>query len=89
LVKPAAISDVDCGCSSGAGAKAFTYDVNGFLSSLTDFDGKVTTYVYNAKGQETSRTEASGTPLARQPDSNAGQHPVDRRGAVRAYALSL
>jgi RHS repeat-associated protein len=65
LVKPAAISGVDCGCSSGAGAKAFTYDDNGFLSSLTDFDGNVTTYVYNAKGEETSRTEASGTPLAR------------------------
>jgi RHS repeat-associated protein len=65
LVKPAAISGVDCGCSSGAGAKAFTYDDNGFLSGLTDFDGNVTTYVYNAKGEETSRTEASGTLLAR------------------------
>jgi RHS repeat-associated protein len=65
LVKPATISGVGCGCSSGAGDKAFTYDDNGFLSSLTDFDGNVTTYVYNAKGEETSRTEASGTPLAR------------------------
>jgi RHS repeat-associated protein len=65
LVKPTVISGVDCGCSSGAGAKAFTYDANGFVSSLTDFDGNVTTFVHNALGEETSRTEASGTPLAR------------------------
>jgi RHS repeat-associated protein len=65
LVKPTAISGVDCGCSSGVGAKAFTYDANGFVSSMTDFDGNVTTFVHNALGEETSRTEASGTPLAR------------------------
>jgi RHS repeat-associated protein len=65
LVKPTAISGVDCGCSSGGGAKAFTYDSNGFVSSMTDFDGNVTTYVHNALGEETSRTEASGTALAR------------------------
>jgi RHS repeat-associated protein len=65
LVKPTAISGVDCGCSSGTGAKAFTYDADGFVSSLTDFDGNVRTYVHNALGEETSRTEASGTALAR------------------------
>ncbi len=33
--------------------------------ACTDFDGNVTTYIHNAQGEETSRTEASGTPLAR------------------------
>ena len=33
--------------------------------ACTDFDGNVTTYIHNALGEETSRTEASGTPLAR------------------------
>jgi RHS repeat-associated protein len=65
LLKPTAISGVNCGCSSGGAAKAFTYDGNGFISSMTDFNGNVTTYVHNVLGEETSRTEASGTALAR------------------------
>ena len=48
-----------------AGGSAFTYDSNGFIASRTDFNGNVTNYVHNAKGEETSRTEAYGTALAR------------------------
>jgi len=45
---------------------ATTYDLAGFVSSRTDYNGNVTTYVYDdTRGLETSRTEASGTPNAR------------------------
>ena len=47
------------------GGSAFTYDANGFIASKADFDGNVTTYTHDARGDETSRTEASGTALAR------------------------
>jgi RHS repeat-associated protein len=47
------------------GGKAFTYDANGFLASRTDWKGNVTKYAYDARGNETSRTEAYGTALAR------------------------
>jgi len=61
---------VDLGSVTGApvpsaGGSAFTYDSNGFVASKTDYDGNVTTYTHDARGDETSRTEASGTPLAR------------------------
>jgi YD repeat-containing protein len=45
--------------------QTYTYDANGFMASKTDWKGNVTTYVHNARGLETSRTEASGTPQAR------------------------
>lgn len=48
-----------------SGGKAFTYDSNGFIASRTDWDGNVTTYTHDTRGDETSRVEASGTPLAR------------------------
>lgn len=48
-----------------SGGKAFTYDPNGFLASRTDWNGNITTYTHDARGNETSRTEAYGTPLAR------------------------
>ncbi|MEO1427158.1 MAG: RHS repeat domain-containing protein, partial [Pseudomonadota bacterium] len=38
---------------------------NGQLSKVTDWKGNVTTYIHNHRGQELSRTEASGTPHAR------------------------
>jgi len=56
---------------SGAN-QAYTYDANGFMASKTDWQGNITTYVHNDRGQEisrteasVSRTEASGTPEAR------------------------
>lgn len=48
-----------------SGGKAFAYDANGFISSRIDWRGNVTTYTHDSRGSETSRTEASGTPLAR------------------------
>jgi RHS repeat-associated protein len=50
-------------CSEGL---ATTYDLGGFVSSRTDYNGNVTHYVYDdTRGLETSRTEAYGTPAAR------------------------
>jgi YD repeat-containing protein len=49
-----------------AGAnKNYTYDANGFMASKTDWNNNITTYTHNDRGQELSRTEASGTPQAR------------------------
>ena len=43
----------------------FTYDSRGLIKTKTDNKGYVTTYDYNTRGLETSRTEASSTPQAR------------------------
>jgi YD repeat-containing protein len=43
----------------------FTYDARGLLKTKTDNKGNLTTYTYNTRGQEISRTEAAGTPQAR------------------------
>jgi RHS repeat-associated protein len=50
---------------TAAATQSFAYDSNGFVSQLTDWNGNVTTYVHNSIGQETSRTEGFGTPVAR------------------------
>ena len=45
---------------------ATSYDSGGFPASETDFNGNITTYVYDdTRGLETSRTEGSGTAAAR------------------------
>ena len=49
----------------GAMTSSVTYDANGFVASRTDNEGNVATFVHDAEGRETSRTEASGTPQAR------------------------
>jgi RHS repeat-associated protein len=51
--------------SPHSGGASFTYDTNGFIASVTDYNGNVTNFTHNSKGQETSRTEAYGTALAR------------------------
>lgn len=43
----------------------FTYDERGLLKAKIDNKGNRTTYDYNTRGLEISRTEASGTPQAR------------------------
>ncbi|WNF48421.1 DUF6531 domain-containing protein [Pseudomonas sp. SG20056] len=43
----------------------FTYDTRGLLKTKTDNKGHLTTYDYNARGLEVSRTEAAGTAQAR------------------------
>jgi YD repeat-containing protein len=51
---------------SCAGANQnYTYDANGYIEIKTDWQGNVTTYVHNARGLESSRTEASGAAQAR------------------------
>jgi YD repeat-containing protein len=62
VVKPTALTGQP---SQTVGGKSFSYDTNGFISSKTDFDNNVTNYVHNARGLETSQTEAYGTSLAR------------------------
>lgn len=42
-----------------------SYDINGYVASRVDRNGVETTYVHDARGLETSRTEAAGTPRAR------------------------
>jgi len=44
---------------------SFTYDSNGLLKTKIDNKGVLTTYDYNTRGLEVSRTEASGTLQAR------------------------
>jgi YD repeat-containing protein len=43
----------------------FSYDERGRMKTKMNNRGIVTTYNYNARGLESSRTEASGTPQAR------------------------
>lgn len=50
------------GCGVSA---ATTYDANGYLSGTTNFNNVSSTYVHDARGLETSRVEAVGTPQAR------------------------
>lgn len=47
------------------GGQAFSYDAGGFLAGRQDFDGNITAYTHDARGNELSRTDAYGTPLAR------------------------
>jgi len=63
IVKPTAVTGVPV---PNVGGKAYSYDpATGFVASSTDFNGNVTAYTRNARGLETSRTEAAGTALAR------------------------
>ncbi len=52
------------GCGAGD-ASAMTYDANGFVSSQTDFNNNQTVFSRDARGLERSRSEASGTAVAR------------------------
>ncbi|HEY4292996.1 DUF6531 domain-containing protein, partial [Luteibacter sp.] len=53
------------GAGCGAASSALAYAPDGTLSRRTDFDGQITTYRYDAEGNEIERTEAAGTPQAR------------------------
>ena len=55
---------------------ARTYDANGFVASRTDFKGNQTQYSFNARGLETSRTEAVGKAEAR--TTSTEWHPTFR-----------
>lgn len=54
------------GAGCAAAANNVTYDANGNLKTLTDFNGSTTSYVFDlVRNLETKRTEAFGTPDAR------------------------
>jgi RHS repeat-associated protein len=46
-----------------AGSRSFGFDPNGYLSSETDWNGNLTTFVNNAQGNPTTITYASGNSL--------------------------
>jgi len=56
---------VDQPCDRCGLASSIAYDANGYLSGATNFNGVAFAYVHDARGLETSRTEASGTPQVR------------------------
>jgi len=51
--------------TTAAATRKFTYDSNGFLASTTDWNGNLTTYVNDSRGEPTTINEAVGTPQAR------------------------
>lgn len=53
---------VDC---PGSGVKSRTYDGNGYLDEVTDWNGNITDYDHDARGLEVQRIEAKGTPQQR------------------------
>ncbi|WP_036281129.1 RHS repeat-associated core domain-containing protein [Methylocystis sp. ATCC 49242] len=69
--KPTSLSGAPVQSSGG---KAFTYDANGFIASRTNWRNVRTTYTHDGRGNETSRTEAAGTGLAR--TINTTWHPT-------------
>ncbi|MGE3533160.1 MAG: RHS repeat-associated core domain-containing protein, partial [Steroidobacteraceae bacterium] len=76
IVKPTQIQGAACE-SCGGWASSYTYDINGNVSSKTDFNGNVTTYQYDlSRNLETSRTEAYGTAKAR--TITTQWHPIYR-----------
>ena len=62
ITKPTGLTGVP---TPAVGGKAFSYDANGFIASKTDYNNNLTTYTHDARGLETSRTEAVGKPEAR------------------------
>lgn len=48
-----------------ASTESYQHDSNGYLSQVTDAEGRITRFVRNARGLETSRTEGYGTASAR------------------------
>jgi RHS repeat-associated protein len=48
-----------------AAVRTFTYDVNGYIASQTDWNGNLTTFINDGRGLPKVITEAAGTPLAR------------------------
>ncbi|MEM0953972.1 MAG: RHS repeat protein [Pseudomonadota bacterium] len=53
---------IDCPHS---GAASRTYDSNGYLDEVTDWNGNITDYDHDSRGLETQRIEAKGTALER------------------------
>lgn len=72
------VKRVEQSCSGCTTTRAaYTHDANGNVVSYRDFNGNLTTYVYdNLRNLEISRTEAAGTAIARTVTTQ--WHPVFR-----------
>ncbi len=83
---------IDQPCVECGAIRSRTYDENGNLASTTDFNGNVTTYIYDlVRNLETTRTEAFGTAQAR--TITTTWHPdyrlpmlVEEQGRSTAYS---
>ena len=53
--------DRSASASTTAASRKFTYDVNGYLASQTDWNGNLTNYVNDVHGQPVTITQAAGT----------------------------
>ena len=51
--------------TTAAASETIAYDANGYVSSLTDWNGNQTTYTNNGHGQPTTINEAVGSSVAR------------------------
>lgn len=66
IKKPSSYSTL-CTWCDGIQGSAITYNTNGYMNSVTDFNGNVTKYDYdNSRNLLTQTTEAFGTPVQRQ-----------------------
>ncbi|MBZ0170945.1 MAG: hypothetical protein K8E66_01060, partial [Phycisphaerales bacterium] len=69
----------------GLRAQSQTYDANGSPNVVTDFEGNVTDYDYDADGLERVRVEAYGTALARRIETDWNTS-IRQRSEVRTYS---
>jgi len=51
--------------SVAAATESFTYDGNGYVNGITDWNGNLTSFSNNSRGQPTQITEGSGSPVSR------------------------
>jgi RHS repeat-associated protein len=67
LQKSPKVTEIDraATASSPAAVSKITYDSNGYPASRTDWNGTLTTYVNDARGQPTTINEGMGAPQAR------------------------
>ncbi|PCI78323.1 MAG: hypothetical protein COB20_06795 [SAR86 cluster bacterium] len=63
--------------TSPAATRTFTYDVNGYPASQSDWNGNLTNFVHDSRGLELSRTEGVGTAAER--TLSTTWHPIFRK----------
>lgn len=82
------------GAGSPASTRQTTYDERGNIATLTDPNGTITKFTYDSYDQETSRTEAFGTALARTTTTTWSEFvglpaTVSRAGLTRQYTYDM
>lgn len=79
-----AISNSGCACGSSSSSKG--YDADGYMTSSSTFNGDLTTYIRDAKGRETKRTEPdNGVTNTTWHASLNKKTQVTGRGQTRSY----